>query len=260
MIATEPDLLWFPVLRRVPQARLRLFCFPYAGGSASAFGRWPEQLPAGVDVRPVQLPGRWNRLGETPLRRFDDMVRAIGEVLPSCLDRPFAFFGHSMGALLAFALARQLRARGLPQPRTLFVSGHRAPHLPDALAPMAGLSDEAFIEALRAFHGTPSEVLEQPDLMRVLLPAIRADFEACRSFAYEPAPPLSCPVIVLGGNEDPESAGDLLDAWSRHTIAKTLVQRFPGDHFFIHSAEALVLSALSLSLRALLDASSPFSL
>jgi medium-chain acyl-[acyl-carrier-protein] hydrolase len=251
MIAMETGRLWLPVLRRVAQPRLRLFCFPYAGGSASAFGRWPDVLPSDIDIRPVQLPGRWNRLREQPLRRFDEVVRRIGDVLPAYLDRPFAFFGHSMGALLAFALARDLRACGLPQPRCLFVSGHRAPHLPDAVRPIAGLSDEAFIEQLREYRGTPSELLEQPDLMHVLLPAIRADFEVCLSYTYEPAPPLACPVMVFGGADDPESADDFLEVWSRHTTGRSIVHRFPGDHFYLHSAEALFLSALATSLDAL---------
>lgn len=252
MIATDTSTLWFPVLRRPANARLRLFCFPYAGGSASSYGRWPDRLPASVDVRPVQLPGRWNRLREPPFTQFDDMVRGIGEVLPSCLDRPFALFGHSMGALLAFAAARQLRERGLPQPRCLFVSGHRAPHLPDGIRPPSGLSDQAFIAHLREYNGTPAEVLDQPDLMNVLLPAIRADFDVCRSYAYVPAAPLACPVVVFGGADDPESANEQLDVWNRHTTARSTVHRFPGDHFYIHSAEAQLLAALSASLEALL--------
>jgi medium-chain acyl-[acyl-carrier-protein] hydrolase len=252
MLATDNSKLWFPVLRPAINARLRVFCFPYAGGSASAYARWSDRLPAGVDVRPVQLPGRWNRLREPPLTRFDDVVRAIGEVLPAHLDRPFALFGHSMGALLAFELVRYLRERELPQPLHLFVSGHRAPQIPDDHLPVSDLNDEEFINRLREYNGTPGEVLSRPELMKVLLPAIRADFSVCRSYTYVPGAPLGCPLTVFGGADDRESANGQLDAWSIHTIARSTVYRFPGDHFYIHSAEALLLKALSASLNALL--------
>jgi medium-chain acyl-[acyl-carrier-protein] hydrolase len=259
MPATDKTNLWLPVLRPATHARLRLFCFPYAGGSASAYARWPERLPAGVDVRPVQLPGRWNRLREPPLTRFDDVVRAIADVLPPYVDRPHALFGHSMGALLAFEIAGRLRERGLPPPLSLFVSGHRAPQLPDTDLPGADLNDPAFIERLRGLDGTPREVLDSPALMTLLLPTIRADFNVCRSYAYVPGAPLACPITVFGGADDTETADGRLEAWSIHTTARSTVYRFPGGHFYIHSAEALLLKALSASLNALLAADAPLA-
>ncbi len=254
--ATDKGHLWLPPLRPNAQARLRLFCLPYAGGSASAYARWPERVPAGVEVRPVQLPGRWNRLREPLLRRFTDVVDALDEVLPQYIDRPFALFGHSMGALLAFELARRLRARGLP-PRMLFVSGRGAPQFPGTTLPGADFSDQELVHRLRELNGMPAEVLNTPELMNLLLPVIRADFEVCRSYAYVPAAPLSHPIVVFGGAEDTESAEGRLEGWSIHTTARSTAYRLPGGHFFIHAAEALLLKALAASLNGLLAAERP---
>src|SRR5262249_2529543 len=160
----QMDRVWLPALRSDPFAPLRLFCFPYAGGSASTYSRWPDRLPRGIDVRAVQLPGRWNRLRETPLVHFDAVLRALDEVLPPLLDPPFVFFGHSLGALPAFEIACRLRDRGLPQPLQLFVSGRRAPQIPDSDTPSPDLDDDKFIERLRELNGTSPEVLRQPEL------------------------------------------------------------------------------------------------
>jgi medium-chain acyl-[acyl-carrier-protein] hydrolase len=251
MPTTEAKSVWLPALRPGAYARLRLICFPYAGGSASAYARWPERLPVGVDVRPVQMPGRWNRLSEPPLRDFDDAVRALVEVLPPFLDRPFALFGHSMGALLAFEVARRLREEGLPSPAHLFVSGRRGPQLTDDDLPGAELDDPGFIARLRELNGTPAELLERPELMKLLLPTIRADFDVCRTYRYRPGPPLGCPLTVYGGADDAESAPGRLEAWRPHTQRQWTLCRFPGDHFFLHSAEAKVLEALAASLHGL---------
>ena len=247
----EKKSVWLPPLRTPARSHLRLFCFPYAGGSASAFARWPDLLPATVDVRPVQLPGRWNRMRETPLTRFEDALRVLAQVLPPFFDRPFAFFGHSMGALLAFEMARYLQREGLPQPLHLFVSGRRAPHMPDTDLLPAGLNDQEFNERLRELNGTPNEVLQNPELMSLLLPSIRADFDVCRSHEYVPGPPLACPLTVFGGIDDIESAEDRLEAWDMHTTGPRMLFKFPGDHFYLHSAEASLLRVLGASLRSL---------
>ena len=242
--------VWLPPLRTATTSQVRLFCFPYAGGSASAFTRWPYFLPSTVDVRPVQLPGRWNRMREASFTRFDDLLGALMQVLPPFFDRPFAFFGHSMGALLAFEVARSLQRKGLPEPLHLFVSGRRAPHLVDTDLPPAGLNDDEFIEELRELNGTPGEVLENPELMNLLLPTIRADFDICRTYEYVPGPPLTCPVTVFGGIDDVESAEDRLEQWDQHTIGPPMLFTFPGDHFYLHSAEAALLRTLGMSLRS----------
>ncbi len=249
---TGPANKWLPPLQPRPHARLRLFCFPYAGGSAAAYSGWPDYLSPAIDVRPLQLPGRWNRLKEPALTRFDDMLKALAVVLPPHLDRPFAFFGHSMGALLAFEMTRYLRRHGLPQPLHLFVSGRRAPQFPDHDLPRPDLPDPEFIECLRELNGTPAEVLDNPELMTLLLPTLRADFDVCRSYAFVPGPPLACPLTVLGGVEDKESAEGYLEGWRLHTSGRWAQSMFPGDHFFLHSAMAPLLGVLSTTMHDLL--------
>src|SRR2546421_132109 len=148
---------WFPRLQSNPEANLRLFCFPYAGGSSRLFYRWQEGLPASVEVVPVELPGRGMRLSQPPFANLRPMVQAIVEAIAPRLDKPFAFFGHSMGALISLELARALRREHGREPVHLFVSGRRAPHLPETLPPMHDLPEAEFIEGLRGLNGTPPE-------------------------------------------------------------------------------------------------------
>lgn len=216
---------------------MRLFCFPYAGGSASTFSAWPQLFPPEIEVRAVQLPGRWNRLKETPFYTLGDLLAALGSVLPGYLDRPYAFFGHSMGALIAFETARFLRRAQLPQPLHLFVSSRRAPQICDFDIVPPDLPEEQFIERVARMKGTPSEVLDNPELMQLLMPALRADFALCRSYAYCPEPPLSCPISVFGGVEDKESEGERLDAWRIQTTSQFVLRQFPGGHFYLHAAK-----------------------
>ena len=247
--------LWLPPLRRLERVDLRLCCFPYAGGSAVTFAMWPERLLPTIDVRPLQLPGRGARLREAPLRSVGELAPPIAAALVPLLDRPVAFFGHSMGALLAFEVVRLLRRQGESLPVQLYVSGRRAPHIPDDDCPSPDVSDEALAAWLHALNGTPRDVLENPDLMRVILPVLRADIAVCRSYDFTPEPPLPVPITVFAGVDDPETAEGRLDAWREHTSGRTVVRQFPGDHFFLHSAEQSVLTVLRVSLEDALERS-----
>src|SRR5437763_15337105 len=172
MIARTP---WLVSRKPNPRARVRLFCFPYAGGGDSVFRAWQKGLSEAIEVCPVQLPGRGARISEPPFTELSPLVRAAAQALAPHLDKPFAFFGHSMGALICFELARHLRKDGGPQPVHLFVSGRCGPQTPRE--PFAGdLPDSEFQEMLRRYNGTPEEVLENRELMELLLPAVRADF------------------------------------------------------------------------------------
>ncbi len=228
-------------------ARLRLFCFPYAGGSAVVFRNWQRSLPASIEVCPVQLPGRGGRTMEPPFTSLNDMVAAVAEGLRPFLDKPFAFFGHSMGSILSFELARYLRKHYSLQPRHLFLSGRRAPQLPDADPPTYGLPDAEFLEELRRLNGTPQEVLDHPELMALMMPVLRADFAVCQTYEYVPGTPLDSGITVFGGLEDKAERADL-ESWREHTTSQFATLMFPGDHFFLHKAEPQMLEVMKLQL------------
>lgn len=232
--------------------RLRLFCLPYAGGGASAFRLWSERLPWNVEVCPVYLPGREHRLREAAFTRLTSLVEALMEGLRPTLDMPFAFFGHSMGALIGFELTRYLRRNALPMPMQLFVSAHRGPQLPMRRAPAHTLSDDELIDLLRRFGGTPQAVLQHAELMKIVLPVLRADFELCETYNYQPEAPLNCPISAFGGEQDTQVNAQELQAWQQQTLHNLTISMFPGDHFFLHSQQALLLQTLAQQLGALL--------
>jgi len=242
---------WFPYAGRAdPGARLRVYCLPFAGGNAAAFWDWRGlAADAGVEVCPVQLPGRTSRMREPPFRETDAAVAALREAVSAHADRPFALCGHSMGALLAFELARALRDAGARGPEALFVSGRWAPELPDRGTPDPDAPEPALIAELRAMDGTPQEVLDSADLMRLVLPTVRADFALCRSYRYRPAPPLDVPIHAYGGRDDPLVPAADLAAWQGHTTRPGATRLFPGGHFFLLSDPAPLLADLDERLR-----------
>lgn len=239
---------WLDCSRLKSHAKARLFCFPYAGGAASIYRNWSQRLPMSIEVCPVQIPGRGNRLSEAPYSNLFTLVEALGEVLLPYLDRPFAFFGHSMGALIGFELAHLLRDANKPEPTQLFVSGRCAPQAGKKDDPTYKLPEAEFIEELRRLKGTPAEALEQPELMQMMLPILRADFEICQTYEYSHETPLTCPIKAYGGLQDDEVSREDLEAWSRHTTASTRLRMFPGDHFFLHSSEQALLQTLARDL------------
>jgi medium-chain acyl-[acyl-carrier-protein] hydrolase len=247
---SRPNLSpWVSIFRPNPRARLRLFCFPYAGGSSLVFRQWPDGLPPDVELCAVQLPGRGARMRETPFKRMSPLVEALAEVLPPFFDRPFAFFGHSMGATIGFELARRLRRARASGPARLLISGRQPPQAPYADRATYSLSDAALIDELRQLNGTPSEVLEHAEMMQLLLPLLRADLELIQTYAYEPEPPLSCPVSAFGGIRDAEADHDVLQQWAEQTTAEFSLEMFPGDHFFLHTCLPQLLQAISHLLR-----------
>jgi surfactin synthase thioesterase subunit len=240
---------WFWCPRRVPSRQIRLFCFPYAGASASAYRTWPERLPAGVEVWAAQLPGRGPRLRERPLTRPEPLLAALEAALAPHLGEPFALFGHSMGALIAFELCRRLRGRGRPLPAHLFVSGRAPPNHDRSSAPVRSLSDAQLIARLRRYGGTPAPVLENEELLELLLPAIRADFELLDAWRHVPEPPLAVPLTVLGGTDDPLTPPESLEGWREQTSGEWALHSVPGGHFFVHTEEAAVLRVISQRLE-----------
>jgi surfactin synthase thioesterase subunit/glycosyltransferase involved in cell wall biosynthesis len=232
---------WFP--NAGTASAPRLFCFPHAGGGAGQ----PLAL-SGWTAVPVRLPGRESRLAEAPFERMGPLVAALADHIDSYLDHPFAFFGHSVGAVVAFELARELRRRSRPLPKMLISSGARAPQFRRHHVPPPAPSREAFVEELRRLEGIPAEVLDDPALMRAILPALAADAALYRNYVYAEAPPLPIPVRAYGGADDPNVRREHLDGWAEQTTASFAVRVFPGGHFYLTAVREPFLQALETDL------------
>lgn len=237
---------------------IRLFCFPYAGGGPSIYRGWDKGMGHAVEVVPVSLPGREHRLAESPIDDMRALAAAIAPELGSALEPPFAFFGHSMGALLAFELARLLRREGRDGPACLAVSAYRAPHLPLDRARVSDLPEPDFLDELRRLNGTPAEVLANSELLALLLPALRADFRAVELYEYTEEAPLACPILAYGGSEDDEVSEAQLQAWRGHTAGGFLHRMFDGGHFYLSTARHALVARLGADVqRAWAGAASP---
>ncbi len=239
---------WIVRYRPNEQARLRLFCIPYAGGGASMFRPWLDGLPADIEVCGIQLPGREARLGELACTRITPLIQALADAILPYLDRPFAFYGHSMGALVCFELARQLRRISHRVPLCLYLAAYRAPQLPNPNIKIYHLPAEVFKVVLRA-DGIPETILQNKELMQAMLPTLRADFEICDTYEYREKTPLSCPFVIFGGQEDVRVRLADLEAWSVHSSATCSLFMLPGSHFFLHSAQDQLLAAISQDLE-----------
>lgn len=230
------------------RASVRLFCFPYAGGSSLIFRAWPGILPSNIEVCPLNLPGRGFRFHEPPFTRIESLVEAAAQAILPYLDKPAAFFGHSMGALISFELIRYLRRHHSFQPSYLFVSGRMAPQVNDLDPPTYDLPEDEFIQELRRLSGTPREVLENSELMRLMLPVLRADFSVCQTYSYSEGEAIDCPITAFGGLQDFDVPRESLEAWAEHTKTAFRLRMLQGDHFFIRNEQHLILGALAQDL------------
>jgi len=240
---------WF--VRYTPRGapRLRLYCFAYAGGAASVFRDWARTLPEAIDVVAVQLPGRESRFHEAPLTRVPEVVQALVDATARELPHvPFASFGHSLGTLLSYEWALALARAGLPTPQHMVMSGRGAPHTvrPDRSA--YRLPDAEFIQLLRDMQGTPEELLQDDESMRVLLPTIRADFGLAAEHTIDVPQRLPCGVTVYGGLADTHIGAAALRAWQDVSAQPIRLRQFPGGHFFLHGAQHAVLDAVARDL------------
>ena len=223
-----------------PQSRMRLFCFPYAGSTAAVFRSWPQYLPSEIELCAVQYPGRGSRLAE-PLG--EDIVEVMNEIyqdLQLFLNKPFAFFGHSMGALVSYEFARRLQREQQAGPFELFVSGCSAPHVRMFDEITYNLPEPEFLAELRRLQGTPEEVLDNAELMQLMMPIIRSDFKASQTYKYIPGPTLECPIRAFGGLKDEMVTREKLEAWGEHTTGSFRAQMLPGDHFFLNTSQSLL--------------------
>ena len=240
---------WIKVFEPRPHAPLRLFCFPYAGGGASVYRLWPRGLPADLEVVGVQPPGRESRWRETALRDADAMADEALHAIEARLDRPFAFFGHSMGAIVAYEVAHRLDAAGGPAPRHLIVSGRPAPSVPEVHPPIHDLPREEFIEQIRRYSGTPEEVLQNDELMSLLEPLLRADFAVSESYEHDPGrAKLDVPLTAIGGTDDPDVPVDALEPWSEETSGPFRKHVIEGGHFFVNEQRDETLAIVARTL------------
>lgn len=231
-----------------PDSRVRLFCFSYAGGAASLFRNWGSCLSRYIEVCPVQLPGREGRLPEQALVEMQTLIAMLSRDLLPLLDRPYALFGHSLGGLVAFELALAFEQAGAPNPVGLFVSACRAPTLRER-NPIYRLPDTAFLDAIRGMNGTADEVFEHAELVKLLLPTLRADFHLNDTYVSHADRRLSCPIHVYCWKHDTEATAEELAGWKHQTRGATQSTTFDGGHFLLKSRPEHVLAALEATLQ-----------
>jgi medium-chain acyl-[acyl-carrier-protein] hydrolase len=224
---------WIARRKLASKPRLKLFCFPNAGGGPAVFRGWAEQLEsAGVEVCVVRLPGRDSRFREEPLRSIGEVVRPLSSAIIEVLDGPYALYGHSLGAKIAFETARELRRKGATGPEHLLVSASQPPQLPWSHIPMRHLDREAFLQELQKRYGEiPSPVLQDRDLLNLLLPGLRADIDMLETYLYSYEIPLDCPFTVYGGTFDSTVTESSLQAWREQTTSQFRLHMVQGDHF-----------------------------
>lgn len=227
---------WFPPeLSPADPFRRRLYCLPHAGGSSSAYRAWAGRLGAGIEVVPVQLPGRGTRFAEGLATTAEEIADGLSAAIAERDDREWSLFGHSMGALLAYEVAHRMSASGRP-PAHLVVSGMTAPPLAARRErrPVRELSDSELTRRIGELGATPDDVLKSTEMMELLLPVFRADYQVCDSYRFTSRPPLRVPVTVLGGAADPGAPVTGLAAWRDLTSAGYEMRLFPGGHFYLN--------------------------
>lgn len=249
MVGKQP---WIDVPVSRPAARLRVYCLPYAGGGAAVYKSWPDKLDERIEVRSLLLPGRERHLVEPALPSVEALADLIVPALVADLDgRPFAIFGHSLGALLGFEVAiRLVKTAWLPV--HLLASGARAPHLPDR-GGHHRMPDAEFLRAVGDLGGTPPELASHQEFLELMLPTLRLDFTAAETYHRCPSQPLPCPITVFGGADDPLCSRRELDEWSVHTISSFHVHLLPGDHFFVTTARTALLDLVTTTLAHAVD-------
>jgi len=224
---------WVVCPRPNPHASARIFCVPFAGGGVASYRGWADLLPE-FELSIVHLPGRETRRHEPACASFDEAARSAADEILPFIDRPYALFGHSMGALLAFEVARHLTAANRP-PIALGVSGRRGASLPETREPIGMLPMDAFLDRVRQrYGGVPAVILEDPELRALLVPVLQGDIRLIESYTYHAHPArLSCPILAYGGTSDQHASIDELKAWARETSGPSSVRQFPGGHFYL---------------------------
>ena len=240
---------WIVCPGKKDRAAKRLFCFPFAGRGASAYRTWIEAAGPDLELCLIQYPGRENRLRERPFTRLDALVSALADGIADSLDRPFAFYGHSLGGKIAFETLRELRRRGVRLPSALFVGASQGPRLSPKFPLLNALPENDFVEAIQNRYGAlPRQILEDPELRALLLPAVRADVELLETYVYLEEPPLECDILAFGGNADHAIDRHELEAWQQETRGRFALQILDADHFFLQPARRQLLDAIEAQL------------
>jgi surfactin synthase thioesterase subunit len=236
---------WLVQAEPRPNAGIRLFCVPFAGVGPSAFRGWAQSLDQDIETFYAHLPARESRFRDAPVTSVRQLADFLAQAIEPWLDRPFAVFGHSLGAVIGFETVRALRARGNPLPRALFVSASRAPHLPNPHAPLRHLGDDEFLKRLNErYEGSvPAAVMASPELRELFVPTLRADLTALETYAFEPGDPLECPISAFCGRSDPSVTDAAIAPWSIHGQSFR-IRTVDGGHLYVQSARSVLVSAI----------------
>ncbi len=237
----------------VQHAKIKLFCLPFAGGSSAIFRSWPKHMPETVEVCAVEIPGRGQRINEPLSERIETLVAELSLEIKNSIDRPFALFGHSLGAILGFEIAHHLKNNFGLKPVHLFLSGTKAPQIESDKKLIYNLPDTEFLAEIKKLNGTPDEVFEHQDLLKLMIPILRADFKLCETYTYEARTPLDCPISVLGGLQDPHIAKETLESWNAQTNGPFFLRMFPGDHFYLNDHQQILLRTITRDINAHFD-------
>ncbi|MCU7728893.1 alpha/beta fold hydrolase [Actinoplanes sp. KI2] len=240
-LATDSAALWLRRFSSTPAPRLRLICFAHAGGGPSAYRTWHERLPTWAEVVAVRYPGRQDRLLEPCIDRMEPLADAVAHAVRPLLDRPVVLFGHSMGAWVGYEVARRLRARWGMEPAALVMSGQ----VPPGRRSVRSVSgDEDLIAEVRRLGGADESMFDEPELLELVLPPIRADFALIDAYRPEPAEPFSCPLLVCSGAQDADVPPEAAAAWAATTTGPFRRREFPGGHFYLTDDEPALLGEL----------------
>lgn len=231
-----------------PMAKSRLFCLPFAGGGALEYRQWGNRFAQHIEVCPIQLPGRENRYGEPNDADIRSLACQLKTVLDPFCDKPYAIYGHSMGALIAYELVREIEQSGLPTPRTLIAAAHRAPHLPPRRPPIYHLPDPQFIAKLKEYGGFSDAILESAEMMDFLLPVLRGDFKRCDQYQLPQPSKIKTSLQIMAGSHDPHVLVSDAQAWSELTTGQCAFNLYEGGHFFLRDQAANVIQAIERSM------------
>lgn len=245
---------WFTTFSEntsVDETTSRLFCFPFAGGGPSTYRTLAQLLPPHIQLCAVHLPGRETRIQEPLLHSLEQLTVLLLEKLSPHFDKPFAFYGHSMGSVIALALSRALQKQNLPLPKELFLAARKAPHLPNRSRMLHNLPDDELVSELLRYQATPSAVFENEELRRIFLPIIRADFSLGETYVCQPEPILQIPITVFGGTQDNIVTQDELIAWQSYTAQQFSIQMLDDGHFFSKESFTKIAIAANEALSSL---------